>query len=159
MRPLTAACTLALAGCSTFGFGGGRETVRATVRVHPDTALRIAATQLQHHGYTVTEIGNRTLITQPKVIPEYLRELSNKSKSQDPQQQWILRVQTERAGFISGSHITVAAYLVPRSQTGSRTAPELRRAIPVTEDNPRLFGEVQTVAGWITDAANRRSKR
>jgi hypothetical protein len=153
MRPIAAVCALALAGCASFG-SSGQEQIRSMVRLDPDTALRVAATQLQHHGYSVTELGNRTIITQPRAVPQYLRELS--TNPSDPPQQLIFRVQTERAGFVSGTRIIVAGFLVPRSQTEGRTAPELRRAVPITEDNPRLFREVQIVAGWISDAANRK---
>ena len=154
MRRIAAACAvLALAGCASFGFSG-QDTITSMVRVNADTALRIAATQLQHHGYTVNEIGNRTIITQPRAVPEYLRELS--TKPSDPPQQLIFQVRTEQAGFMRGTRIRVAGYLVPRSQAATRTAPDKQRAVPITEDNPRLFREVQTVAGWISDAANRR---
>src|SRR5687768_18570405 len=68
--------TLAIAGCATFGGRGSeiQDAAWATARVNPDTLLRIAVTQLEHHGYSVQKLGERSVMTVPRTVPNYLRD-------------------------------------------------------------------------------------
>jgi hypothetical protein len=159
MRPLILLSALLAAGCATFGWSG-RDTLSTTVGVPADTALRIASTQLQHHGYTVSDIGSQEVITSPRRVPQYLVELSTNREEQAElaQQQLILSVRVQPMPYFAGSRIDVAGYLVPRPQKGA-TNQVMEDAILITEeDHPTLYREVRAAAGWISDAIRRVEK-
>ena len=83
MRPLVVALLLSLplGGCAR-AFGGGRsEDAVQNVPTSVDSTLRIAATQLQHHGYTVQPLGERSVVTAPRPIPEWLGGKDAKMRS------------------------------------------------------------------------------
>ncbi len=67
MRPLIPLATLLVAGCATFGWSG-RDTLSTTVGIPADTALRVASTQLRHHGYTVSDVSETEVITVPRQV-------------------------------------------------------------------------------------------
>ena len=169
MRRLGVLCATLLAACAGMG-GGGGESVSVNVPGTPDSVLRIAATQLQHHGYTVTQAGDGMLVTLPRAVPNYLIETSNpapgkgRAQQQAAQaaqapQQWVLRVQTERIFLASGTRLRVAGFIVPPTVRLTSGNAVQQTAIPITSENARLFREVQVVAQWIADAAARRPKR
>jgi hypothetical protein len=159
MRPLILLSALGVAGCATFGWNG-RDTLSTTVGVPADTALRIAATQLQHHGYAVNDIGSEQVMTSPRRVPQYLVQLSTDREEQAElaQQQIILSVRVQANPYFAGSRIDVTGYLVPRAQKGA-TNQVMEDAILITEEShPTLYREVRAAAGWISDAIRRVEK-
>lgn len=149
---------LALAGCATFGGRGSeiQESAQATARIHPDTLLRIAVTQLEHHGYTVQKLGEGSVMTIPRTVPNYLRDASAGAA---PSEQWVLRVTVDKVPFMGNSRVAVAGFVLPSGGAASGgNAPSLERATVVTSENERMFAEVETVARWISDAAKRHGK-
>lgn len=159
MRPLIPLATILVAGCATFGWSG-RDTLSTTVGVPADTALRVASTQLRHHGYTVSEISASEVITVPRKVPQYLLPLStNREEAAElADRQLILAVRVQPAPYFAGSRIDVTGYLVPRATKGA-TNTVMEDAILITEeDNPTLYREVRAAAGWISDALRREEK-
>ena len=148
---------LAIAGCATFGGRGGeiQDAAWATARVNPDTLMRIAVTQLEHHGYTVQRLGERSVMTVPRTVPNYLRDASTAAP---PSEQWVIRVNIDQVPFMGNSRVAVSAFVLPPGGSAGATAANaavLERATPVTSENDRMFREVETVARWISDAAKR----
>jgi hypothetical protein len=159
MRPLTPLATILVAGCATFGWSG-RDTLSTTVGVPADTALRVASTQLRHHGYTVSDISASEVITVPRRVPQYLLPLSTNSEeaAELAERQLILAVRVQPAPYFAGSRIDVTGYLVPLATKGA-TNMVMEDAILITEENnPTLYREVRAAAGWISDALRRQEK-
>ena len=77
-----------LAGCATLGGGTGRETACRTVDVPVDTAVRIAKTQLQLHGYKVGATSGATVMTEPRAVPGEVRDAANRQEAE----YWVVRV-------------------------------------------------------------------
>ena len=151
---------LAVAGCATFGGRGSeiQDAAWATARLNPDTLLRIAVTQLEHHGYSVQPLGDRTVMTVPRTVPNYLRDAA---AATPPAEQWVLRVSVDQVPFMGNSRVAVAAFVLPKGGAAAASASNaavLERATPVTSENDRMFSEVETVARWISDAAKRYKK-
>ena len=154
MRPLVVAFVLAisLGGCSRL-FGGSTTDATQSVPTTVDSTLRIAATQLQHHGYAITPVGERTLMTTPRPVPSWLGEQDGTMKGRH----WFVQVSAEPHYLARGTRLEVVGYLLPESATrptSSRT-PSVQNAIPITSEH-RLYQEVRTIASWIGDAARRR---
>src|SRR4051812_963627 len=61
---------LVLGACSVF-HGGSRDSFAANVGASPDSVMRIARTQLMHHGYTVITAKDGGLFTAPRPIAKY----------------------------------------------------------------------------------------
>ena len=153
MRPLILLSATLVAGCATFGWSG-RDTLSTTVGVPADSALRIASTQLQHHGYTVSPIATGEVITVPRRVPQYLIPLSTNAAEQAEfaAQQLIISVRVQPQPYFAGSRIDIAGYLVPRPEPGT-TNTVTQDAILITEQShPTLYREVRAAAGWISDA-------
>ena len=154
MRPLVVALLLSLplGGCArVFGGSGGSDAVQS-VPVTVDSTLRIAATQLQHHGYTVQPLGQTSLMTTPRPIPDWLVGKDAKMKGRT----WFVQVNAQAHYLARGSRLEVIGFLVPESASRMNTGnvATVQNAVQVTEENP-LFQEVRTIAGWIADAARR----
>ena len=155
MRPLVVALLLALplGGCARlFGGGGGNGEAVQSVPVNVDSTLRIAATQLQHHGYTVQPLGQNSLMTTPRPIPDWLAGKDEKMKGRT----WFVQVNAQSHYLARGSRLEVIGFLVPESASRMNTSnvATVQNAIQVTDDNP-LYQEVRTIATWISDAARR----
>ena len=155
MRPLVVAflLSLPLGGCArVFGGGSGGDAVQS-VPVSVDSTLRIAATQLQHHGYTVQPLGQNSIMTTPRPIPDWLAGKDEKMKGRT----WFVQVNAESHYLARGSRLVVIGFLVPESASRMNTSnvATVQNAVQVTEENP-LFQEVRTIAGWIADAARRK---
>ncbi|MFL5561970.1 MAG: hypothetical protein ACJ79K_10885 [Gemmatimonadaceae bacterium] len=159
MIKITAFAVLAaVAGCGRLGRGTANgDSVTSTVGKTRAEALEIARTQLVHHGFTVTGAGSDVLVTTPKLVPDYLREVSTAKPNP---QRWFVVVQGSDVRFFRGTHVRVSGYLLP---PGAGTVAAVKNgtrleqsAIPITEQNARLFREVQAVSGWITSEANRK---
>jgi hypothetical protein len=155
MRPLVVALlvSLPLGGCArAFGGGSNGDAVQ-NVRLSADSTLRIASTQLTHHGYTVQPVGQRSLVTTPRAIPDWLGGKDPKMKGR----LWFVQVNVEPQFLARGTKLAVVGFLVPESsQAANRTnAATAQNAIVVTSDNP-LHQEVRTIASWIADATRRK---
>lgn len=153
MRPLVVALLLALplGGCARV-FGGGSGDAVQSVPVTVDSTLRIAATQLQHHGYTVQPLGQNSLMTVPRPIPDWLVGKDQKMKGRT----WFVQVNASAHYLARGSRVEVIGFLVPESASRMNTSnvATVQNAVQVTDENP-LFQEVRTIASWIGDAARR----
>lgn len=149
------ASLLVLAGACSGAFWRSEDgQVTTTVSLPADSALRVAATQLQHHGFRVYQVGDRELITEPRAVPEHARQSGEG-------EQWIIRVGVEPLSFVRGSRVRVTGFTVPQETTVRPVSDNQVRenAVLVTGDrNPRLYREVEAVAGWINDAAGRRGE-
>ena len=155
MRRVVGVCALlAVAGCATLQ-GGSENSAWATVRVTPDSLLRIAQTQLEHHGFEVRQLGDNALITVPRTVPDYLIEVS---RERPRPQQWFVRVNVDRLMLSGASRVEVIGYLMPDGQAQNVAAGSRQHAVPITAEDRRLFNEVRTVAGWIADAGKRAKK-
>lgn len=115
-----------------------------------DSALRIAGTQLQLHGYTITRQSANTMVTTPRIIPA---ELRNPPRDR-PATRWILRVEVTTT-LANEARFRVSGYVVPSARPGSGQV--TTSTVPVTAADKELFTEVQNVADWIRDAAQRAS--
>ncbi len=152
-----AAALLAAAGCAHITGAGAGGTVSLTTGKSPQQVLDVARTQLVHHGFDVSTAGDM-VVTTPKAIPVYLREVATRGGDQS-QQQWFVVVDTERQRFLRGTRVRVTGYLLPPGAGTTRVVVAGNRieqtAIPITENNPKLFRQVQVAADWINDALAR----
>ena len=146
------------AGCARMRGGPSGDSVTMTVGANRQSAIDMARTQLQHHGFTVTGIGDEMLVTTPKPVPEYLREVSTAKPG--PTQSWFLVVDASDVRFFRGTHLRVSGYLMP---PGAGTVAAVKNgkrleqnAIPITQQNPRLFREIEAAANWIESEATRK---
>jgi hypothetical protein len=158
MIKITTIVALALvAGCARIRGSSNGDSVTTTVHSSRAQALEIARTQLVHHGFTVTGAGSDVLVTTPKLVPNYLREVSTEKQSS---QRWFLVVQGSDVRFFRGTRLRVSGYLLPPGAGQVSAVTNGKRleqsAIPITEQNARLFREVQAAANWIISEANRK---
>jgi hypothetical protein len=146
----------AVAGCGRIRGTSNDDSVTTTVSLTRAQALDIARTQLVHHGFTVTGAGSDVLVTTPKAVPQYLREAST---ARPTPQKYFLVVQGSDVRFFRGTRLHVAGYLLPAGAgevTSVANGQRLQQsAIPITEQNARLFREVQVAADWIISEAKR----
>jgi hypothetical protein len=153
------AALMAAAGCAHVTGAGAGGTVSLTTGKTPQQALEVARTQLVHHGFDVSTTGGDMVVTTPKAVPVYLREVSTARTGDQSQQQWFLVVDTERQRFFRGTRVRVTGYLLPPGAGTTRVVVAGNRleqtAVPVTESNPKLFRQVQVTADWINDALAR----
>ncbi|HZO20103.1 MAG TPA: hypothetical protein VFB46_14025 [Gemmatimonadaceae bacterium] len=149
MRVITVLCAWTLVGCASLGAGAGRESVSRTVDVPVDTALRIARTQLQLHNYKVGSAGGSTLVTEPRAVPGEVRDAANRQEAE----YWVVRIDVGRRTF-GGTEVKVRGFRLP---DGRPTVPGSQpKMVPVTDSDRRLFNEIETIATWISDAAQRK---
>ena len=153
----TVAALMIVAGCARMRGSANGDSVTATVSAPRAQALEIARTQLMHHGFTVTGAGSDVLVTTPKLVPNYLREVSTAKQST---QRWFLVVQGSDVRFFRGTHLRVSGYLLPAGAGEATAVSNGKRldqsAIPITEQNARLFREVQAASDWIISEAKRK---
>ncbi|HJR41744.1 MAG TPA: hypothetical protein VJ812_06600 [Gemmatimonadaceae bacterium] len=146
-RVLVSAAMCMLAACAIYR-GPEQDNLAFTAPVTVDSALRLAATQLQLHGYTVTRQAANVVVTRPRIIPSELR---------NPQRDraatfWVLRVEITTS-LANEARFRVSGYVVPDTRPAEGQV--LTRTTPVTAADGQLFDEVEAVAGWIRDAAQR----
>ena len=153
----TIAALVIVAGCARIRGSSNGDSVTTTVHAPRAQALEIARTQLLHHGFDVSGAGSDVLVTTPKLVPNYLREVSTAKQSS---QRWFLVVQGSDVRFFRGTHLRVSGYLLPAGAGQVSAVTNGQRlqqsAIPITEQNARLFREVQAAANWIVSEANRK---
>ena len=137
-----------LTGCARLPGSGSDREVEVTVGTNVDSTLRVAATQLQHHGYTVTAVGNSQLVTAPRPVPDYLIGQSSDLRGR----QWFVQVVADRSPFTRGTRLNVSAFLVPPPPAGAQasTTPQVQNAVQVTSASP-LWQEVRSISTWIRD--------
>jgi hypothetical protein len=156
MRGFAILCLALLSACATLR-GSSRNNVTVSLGESPDSVLRIAATQLQLHGYEVSKIDGRMVVTMPRPLPDYLREVSTR-EPQLPGNEWILQVTTEPLVMSSGTRLRVSGFVVPKRPAVSPGNAVAEYAVPVDARNQRLFREINVVADWIEEAAIRAAK-
>lgn len=156
MRRIAILCLALLPACATLR-GSHRNNVTVNLGASPDSVLRIAATQLQLHGYEVSRIDSQMVVTMPRTIPNYLREVSTR-EPQLPGTEWILQVTTEPLIMARGTRLRVSGFVVPKRPPVSPGNAVAEYAIPVDARNQRLFREINVVADWIEDATIRAVK-
>jgi hypothetical protein len=150
MRVTTVLCAMGLVGCASLGGGTGRETISQTVDVPVDTVVRIARTQLELHNYKVGATGGSTLITEPRAVPGEVRDAAARREAE----YWVVRVEVGNK-MLGGTEIKVRGFRLPE---GRPTTPGSQPTmLPVTDDDKRLFSELEAIAGWIGDAARRKA--
>jgi hypothetical protein len=146
-RVLALAAVVMLAACAVYR-GPEQDNLAFTAPVTVDSALSLAAAQLQLHGYTVTRQATNVVVTRPRIIPSELR---------NPQRDraatyWVLRVEITTS-LANEARFRVSGYVVP--DTRPTDGQVSTRTVTVTAADRQLFNEVQAVAGWIRDAAQR----
>ena len=156
-RAAAAACAfvgaLTIASACAGGSRGPAESdYQANVRLSADSTLRIARTQLELHGFTVTADGENALVTTPRPVRPDLQGGSSALRNRH----WMLRVETNRRALVGGSRLRVIGYLLPPTATDARaTGPTSQPATVITSDQSALFGELRAAAQWIEEAAGR----
>ena len=155
MRPILAASIVVLASaCSLFRYSPADKS-DSTVPTNQATTLEIARTQLQHHGFTVQDLGGGVLVTSPRRIEAHQRDSTQGSASSQGDM-WFLRVLVEPASFTAGSNLRLWGFVVPKMNT--QTSAQRVDAIPIgTRD--KLHADVRAAAGWIFDEASRKGPR
>jgi hypothetical protein len=148
MRTTSVLCAMVLAGCASLGGGTGRETVSRDVDIPVDTALRIAKTQLQLHGYRVGVTGGNTLITEPRAVPGEVRDAANHEQAEH----WVVRIDVGTK-TLGGTQLRVRGYRLPDGRP--RTPGSQPPMVAVSDADRRLFNELEAIAGWIADASRR----
>ncbi|HJU88734.1 MAG TPA: hypothetical protein VJ672_05040 [Gemmatimonadaceae bacterium] len=146
-RVLAVAATCITVACTVYR-GPEQDNLSFTAPVTLDSALQLAATQLQVHGYTVTRQASNVVVTRPRVIPS---ELRNPQRDRPPTL-WVLRVEISTS-LANEARFRVSGYVVPDSRPADGQVSV--HTVPVTAGDGPLFQEVQAVAGWIRDAAQR----
>jgi hypothetical protein len=155
MRPILAASIVVLASaCSLFRYSPADKS-DSTVPTNQATTLEIARTQLQHHGFTVQDLGGGVLVTSPRRIEAHQRDSTEGSASSQGDM-WFVRVLVEPASFTAGSSLRLWGFVVPKTST--QTGAQRVDAIPIgTRD--KLYADVRAAAGWIFDEASRKGPR
>jgi hypothetical protein len=142
-----AAAAAIVTACAVYR-GPEQDNLAFTAPMPVDSALRIAATQLQLHGYTVTRQSSNTVVTMPRVIPSELRT----PPRDRPATMWVLRVEVSTS-LANEARFRVSGFVVPEGRpTSGQTSTQ---TLPVTAADKQLFGEVESVMRWIRDAARR----
>lgn len=153
MRRVAITGLLLLGACIPFQHNV--QTTTFTVGLSPDTALRVATTQLEHHGFTVHDAGNRTVITMPHELPSNVRLASTNAGPQ----QWLVRVSANRVIFGGGTRITVDGFLLPPRVYPTSGNVAVQSAIPIDDNaNPQAYRELLAASGWLQDAMVREVK-
>jgi hypothetical protein len=143
------------AGSSGAGGGGGDNAYEAVVSLRPDSTLRIARTQLEHHNYKVSDAGPDAIVTVPAPIPAYLQDKSGATK----ERYWMLRVSATSQAFRGGTRLTVVGYVLPSASRAAGATAAPQEATVVTSANRALFDEVKAAGRWIEDEAKRTRRR
>ena len=143
---------VAVSACATIRGSSNDDDVTMNVSGNRAKALDAARTQLVHHGYQVTAVGDQMVVTAPKAVPQYLREVST---ARPQSQQWFLVVTAEQLRFFRGTRLRVAGYVLPPGAGTTKAVSDGKRlqqqAIPVTSKNAKLFREIEMVASWIAN--------
>lgn len=155
MRPILAASLVLVASaCSLFRYTPADKT-DATLPTNEATTIAIARTQLQHHGFTVQDLGGGVLVTAPRRLEAHQRDTTQGSAASQGDQ-WFLRILVEPASFTAGSRMRVWGFVVPRINT--QTGAQRVEAIPIATRD-KLYADVRAAAGWIYDEASRKGPR
>jgi hypothetical protein len=157
LAAVMAATAIGAGGCARAGTSGdgGDNSYQTIVALRPDSTLRIARTQLEHHNYRIGDAGPNAIVTLPAPIPAYLQDKSGATQGR----YWLLRVSAEPQTFGGGTKLTVVGYVLPSASRPAGAAPPPREAVVVTSANAALFAEVKAAGRWIQDEAWRNRKR
>jgi hypothetical protein len=150
---------LALVSACALRQAEGIQDLTFSVPSSADTVLARARVELTELGYELTPTEARLLLTAPRPIPDSLARGSD-GATDVTGQLWVLRVTATDQTFSAGSRATVSAFYFPVPAPGDASPGNvvLHSSTPVTAAaTPRLFTELQRVAGRIQAAAVRRA--
>ncbi len=142
MRRILFTSLLALGAACAMYRGVGQDNVTFIVPASPDSALRLAAAQLQQHGYTVSTYGTRTAVTQPREVPPDPKATTPRKTPQ----YYVVRIDTDIAPLSNQTKLRAAAFFLPTVSADTATA---TRAIPVTDQSAAVFGELRKFQDWM----------
>jgi|SRR5689334_20888660 len=153
MRYTTLVLALLGTACARLSWTGN-QTLSRDVAAPSDTILVAAVQALRAHGYDARIVGNQTIVTAPKAVPQYTRPVSTAPDTMP--NTWILQVDVIQNQLRAGSTLAVSAFLIPRASEKSTDTTQKRNAVPVNSTNPALMQEVERVGNWIIEATSAR---
>lgn len=136
-------------GCARLSWQGN-QTISRDVAAPSDTILIAAVQALREHGYDARIVGNQTIVTAPKAVPQFTRPVSTAADTLPDS--WIVQVDVMQNQLRAGSTVAVSAFLVPRASEKSADTTQKRNALPVSSSQPVLMQEVERIGNWIVEA-------
>jgi hypothetical protein len=158
MRRIAIAALAILSACALRQVEGVQD-LTFSVPSSADTLLARARQQLTELGYEITPTEEPLLLTAPRPVPDSLARTTD-GGTDVTGHLWVLRVSASDQTFVAGSRAIVSAFHFPAPKPGDASPGNVvhHAAMPVTATStPRLFSEVQRVAGLIQEAGSRRS--
>ena len=83
-------------------------------------------------------------------MPGEVRDAANKQEAE----YWVVRVDVGRK-TLGGTEVKVRGFRLPEGRP--KTPGSQPKMVPVTDADKSLFNEIESIAGWISDAADRHS--
>lgn len=136
-------------GCARMSWQGD-QTLSRDIGSPSDSVLVAAVQTLREHGYDARIVGNQTIVTAPKAVPQFTRPVSTAADTLPDS--WIVQVNVAPNNVRSGSTVSVSAFLVPRASERATDTTTKRLALPVNSSQPVLMQEVERIGNWIVDA-------
>jgi hypothetical protein len=128
----------------------GTQTLSRDVSAPSDSVLVAAVQALRDHGYDARIVGNQTIVTAPKAVPQFTRPVSTAADTMPDS--WILQVDVQPNQLRAGTTLAVSAFLIPRASQRSADTTQKRLALPVNSSQPVLMQEVERIGNWIVEA-------
>ena len=128
----------------------GNQTLSHDVSYPSDSVLVAAVQALREHGYDARIVGNQTIVTTPKAVPQFTRPVSTAADTMPDS--WVLQVDVVPNQMRAGTTLSVTAFLVPRAAERGGDSTMKRLTTPVNSTQPTLMQEVERVGNWILDA-------
>jgi hypothetical protein len=158
MRRAALLAAFALSGCIIFR-GQSSESTDFFTTLSPDSALRVAATQLEQAGFQIGARADNTIMTRTRALDQEV----NVATLKKPARHWMLRVDAMPDTLTRRTRVVVQGYAVPELPAGSAagtttTIPPDLEVAPITTNNRRLFKEIETVTNSIRNASNQKAK-
>jgi hypothetical protein len=153
MRYSILVVTLLGAGCARMTWQGD-QTLSRDVSSPSDSVLVAAVQALREHGYDARIVGNQTIVTAPKAVPQFTRPVSTAADTLPDS--WVVQVNVAPNNVRAGSTLSVSAFLIPRASERASDTTVKRLSVPVTSSQPVLMQEVERIGNWILDATDAR---
>ena len=141
------------AGCARMSWQGD-QTLSRDVASPSDSVLVAAVQALREHGYDARIVGNQTIITSPKAVPQFTRPVSTAADTMPDS--WIVQVNVAPNNVRAGTTLSVSAFLVPRASERASDTTTKRLSVPVNSSQPVLMQEVERIGNWIIEATSTR---